>query len=505
MRFGSIQFLRRLAPHYGPHYGVAAQGCLRGLGLIYIISFWSLAAQIVALSGPGGLFPSGLWMGVAREQYAAWAPLVYPSFLWLSQQPLMLLGLTGVGTLAGLGMLYGIFPWISGLVSWLCWVTLLQFCQPWMSTPGDALTAEIGLLVLLLLPPLSRRYPPPSAMGSRITGILLLNGLLFKVLFSSGLAKLTLGDARWSDSTAFYVFFETTPLPTALAWYAHHLPETLLKYGVWGMVFIELILAFYVFLPRTFRNILAGAVVLESLVLLLTGHHGFLPLLLMLLAFSLVDDVTWRRILPATWGPPAAISLYQPGALSLLVLGLLLPLMIWQTSPSRMERNWPPWKQTGMVLGHLQSSNSYALFTRIPEQRREISIQGSLDGRQWVEYRFKLKPTDPRSLPRMSVLHLPRLDDQFARLAASIDPEKPANPPLWLFRLVNGLLRNDPGMLSLFPVNPFPGEPPRYIRLAIYDYHFADPVTRRQEKIWWEREFKSFYGPVFTRTAPSPE
>jgi lipase maturation factor 1 len=505
MRIGGIHFLSKLAPYYGPHYGVGAQGCLRGLGLIYVISFWSLAAQVVPLCGPGGLLPSGLLMDITRQQQGEWAPLFMPSLLWLSQQPLMLLGLTGLGTLAGLGLLYGFFPWFCGVLSWICWVSLLQFCQPWLSTPGDALTAEVGLLALLLVPPFSRRYPNPSRMGSRITGILLLNGLLFKVLFSSGLAKLTLGDPSWADSTAFYRFFETTPLPTAITWHAHFLPETLLKYGVWGMVFIELILAFYVFLPRTFRNILAGAVGVESFLLLLTGHYGFLPLLLILLAFTLVDDVSWRRLLPDTWGPTASISLWQPGLFSVLLLVLMLPLMIWQTYLKNEDSLLPPWKQTGMVLGHLRSSNRYALFTQIPEQRREISIQGSMDGRQWVEYRFKLKPTDPQTLPHMAMLHLPRLDEQFARLAAAIDPEKPANPPLWLFRLVNGLMQNDPAILSLFPVNPFPDAPPQYIRLAVYDYHFADPVTRREEKVWWQREFKSFYGPVFSRSAASPE
>ncbi|MGA0333679.1 MAG: hypothetical protein ACO3NW_06970, partial [Kiritimatiellia bacterium] len=51
--------------------------------------------------------------------------------------------------------------------------------------------------------------------------------------------------------------------------------------------------------------------------------------------------------------------------------------------------------------------------------------------------------------------------------------------------------------------------PPKYLRLALYEYHFADPVTRREESVWWERKFLGFYGPVFTRDSqptagPSP-
>ncbi|MGA0334404.1 MAG: hypothetical protein ACO3NW_10660, partial [Kiritimatiellia bacterium] len=63
----------------------------------------------------------------------------------------MILLLSGLGTLAGLGLLYGFFPWFSALLSWICWVSLLQVCQPWMSVPGDHQTAEIGLILLLLV------------------------------------------------------------------------------------------------------------------------------------------------------------------------------------------------------------------------------------------------------------------------------------------------------------------------------------------------------------------
>jgi len=504
MKIGGYHFLRRLAPAYGPHYGVAAQGCLRGMGLIYVISFWSLAAQLVALSGNSGLMPAQLVLSFYRQLSGDLAPLYFPSVLWASQQPLMLLGVTGLGTLAGLCLLYGFYPWISALISWVCWVSLLQVCQPWMSLPGDALTAETGLILLGLIPPLCRTYPPVHKMGSRITSIILLNALLCKILFSSGLAKLSFGDVHWADGTALYYFFETQPFPTVGAWYLHHLPGVLLKYGLWGMMFIELILPFYVVLPRTFRNILAGGVTLQSLILMLTGHFGFLPLLMFLLAFGLVDDVSWRKVLPASWAPPAAVSIHQPGFLSVLILLGMLPLMIWQTSlrsPSNVPR---PWKWIEAGLERVHAANRYALFSEVHEQRKEISIQGSLDGRQWIEYRFRLKPTDPRSLPMMPILHLPRLDQAFEHLAAEIDSTGQAQTPLWLLRLMEKLLVNDPSTLSLFPVNPFPEEPPAYLRLAVYEYTFADPVTRRNEEVWWERRFIGFYGPVFSKQNPVP-
>ncbi len=499
MKRGGFNIARRLAPYYGPHYGVAAQGVLRGLGLIYVLSFWSLAAQVIALSSPSGLQPVSLLLEYFREQAGDMAPLWFPSLVWISPSSLMLLALAGVGALAGLCMLFGFMPWLSALLSWLCWVSLLQVCQPWLSNPGDYLLAEMGLVGLLLVPPGCRFYPETLRTGSRITGILLLNAVLFKLLFRSGLSKLMLDDPSWADATAFFHFFETQSLPSSIAWYAHLLPEIVLTYGLWGMMFIELILVFYLFLPRTFRNILAGAVGVHSILLLATGHHGFLPLLMLVLAFSLVDDVSWRKALPEVWSPPAAISMYRPGFLSLLLLALLLPLTVWQSLGGQRDTVRSPWSLVEAGLGRVHAANRYALFSHVPAKRKELSIQGSVDGRQWVEYRFKLKPTDPRSIPHFSVLHLPRLDDQFTKLAQRIDPEKPATPPLWLIRLVERLMVNDPATLSLFPVNPFPDQPPNFIRIGVYDYRFADPVTRREEKTWWIREFKGFYGPVFRR------
>lgn len=499
MKRGGFKLARRMAPFYGPHYGVAAQGVMRGLGLIYVLSFWSLAAQVIALSGSSGLQPVSLLLEYFREQAGDMAPLWFPSLVWVSPSSLMLLTLSGVGALSGLCLLFGFAPWLSALSSWLCWVSLLQVCQPWISNPGDYLLAETGLIGLLLIPPLSRSYPETLRMGSRITGIILLNAILFKLLFSSGLHKLTQGDPTWADATAFFHFFETQPLPSSLAWYAHLLPEMILTYGLWGMMFIELILVFYLFLPRTFRNILAGAVVVESLLLLATGHHGFLPLLMLVLAFGLVDDVSWRKALPETWSPPPAISMYRPGFLALLLLAFLLPLTVWQSLGGSRENVSSPWNLVESGLGRVHASNRYFLFSRVPAERKELSIQGSVDGRQWVEYRFKLKPTDPRSIPHFSILHLPRLDDQFTKLAQQVNPEQSPNPPLWLIRLVERLMANDAATLSLFPVNPFPDQPPNFIRIGVYDYRFADPVTRREEDTWWIREFKGFYGPVFRR------
>jgi hypothetical protein len=183
----------------------------------------------------------------------------------------------------------------------------------------------------------------------------------------------------------------------------------------------------------------------------------------------------------------------------IVLLAAVLPLMAMQVFPPGRWVATLPWRSVEAVVQRVHSANRYALFARVPERRYELSLQGSRDGRQWVEYRMNLKPTDPRSLPPVSVLHLPRLDDQLVRLATRVGRDPNARPPNWLQRLSRGLLTGHPLFTGLFPVNPFPDAPPAYIRWVVYEYRFADPVTKRERGVWWVREPVGRYGPVFKR------
>jgi hypothetical protein len=468
------------------------------LGFVYILSFWSMASQISALSGPGGLQPATALYETLLQEVGTHAPWVFPGLGWVSQSDLWMLAICGLGVLGGLGLLYGCLPWGSGLLSWVSWVSLIQMCQPWLSTHGDLLLAEVGLYALFLVPVRAVFYPALAAMGSRLTGILLLNGLLVRVMFTAGMSKLTGEAGLWEDGTALYHFFETQPLPAMGGWFLHQLPGTFLVYLLWGWMFIELMLPWYVVLPRIFRNICAGALVLRSLVLLMTGHHGITPLLCVLLAASLVDDVSWRRLLPLSWGPAASTRLYRPGWPGLACLMLILPLFLFQSIGGGPEDVPPPWSWVQQGLARVVAGGTPPPDPKVITRRLELSLQGSLDGQNWVEYPFWLKPTHPASLPASGFSHTPRLDAGFEALVRSPLLEQGCIP-LWLLRLQQGLLRGDPRLESLFPANPFPDRPPRFLRLVLYEMSFADPVTKRENEVWWERRPLQRVGPVFRR------
>jgi hypothetical protein len=92
--------------------------------------------------------------------------------------------------------------------------------------------------------------------------------------------------------------------------------------------------------------------------------------------------------------------------------------------------------------------------------------------------------------PRWAAPHQPRLDWQMWFAALGTYRQNP-----WFVRLGVSLLRNESSVTGLLERNPFPNEPPRYIRAALYDYHFTSSDDRKATGAWWKREKQGEYLP----------
>ena len=148
------------------------------------------------------------------------------------------------------------------------------------------------------------------------------------------------------------------------------------------------------------------------------------------------------------------------------------------------------------LIEPLHIVNGYGLFAIMTTQRNEIVIEGSSDGIDWREYEFRYKPGDLLRPPLWNIPHQPRLDWQmwFAAL------ENPRGLP-WFWRFLQRLLENEPSVTALLAKNPFPDEPPRYVRAAFFDYRFSDSAARARG-LWWERRFLGLYFPVVSLKSP---
>jgi hypothetical protein len=134
-------------------------------------------------------------------------------------------------------------------------------------------------------------------------------------------------------------------------------------------------------------------------------------------------------------------------------------------------------------LQPLRTINSYGLFAVMTTERREIIVEGSNDGTNWLAYDFKYKPGDVNRRPRFVEPFQPRLDWQMWFAALGNVQQSP-----WFGNFCKRLLQGSPDVLALLEKNPFPKHPPRFIRAELYDYQFTSPAERRATGAWWRRE-----------------
>ena len=104
----------------------------------------------------------------------------------------------------------------------------------------------------------------------------------------------------------------------------------------------------------------------------------------------------------------------------------------------------------------------------------------STDEANWKPYIYKGLPVLQDKQPPQIAPYQLRLDWQMWFASMSTFDEYP-----WTINLQWKLLHNDPGVISLFAVNPFPDKPPRYVRAVLYRYSFAK--AGNNQGLWWTR------------------
>ena len=478
---------------------------LRLLGLIYLIAFVSLATQVTGLIGSDGILPAGEYLDRLRDTYGNEAYRFYPTLLWLSSSDLALTTLCGFGVTASVLLIAGIAPTLMLVFLWSCYLSLTVGGQAFMAFQWDTLLLETGLLACLYAPRGRRPSLATEAAPSPMARWLIW-GLLFRLMFLSGITKLTSGDPTWSDLTALTYYYETQPLPFWTSWHLHQWPVWFHRFSALGMFVVELILPWLIFVPARFRRTrmaaCAGLVFLQLLIGL-TGNYGFFSVLSIALCLTLIDDHTWARILPNrlvnraltsgnTQSPPARWRqvLLTAAAVGLFVLGGLQFAREIATDLSRSGRPSVDlsWSDTILnAVSPFRSVNGYGLFRVMTLERPEIVIEGSLDGVVWTEWELRWKPGSPERTPSLVAPHQPRLDWQlwFAAL-------NPRGESYWLSALLVRLLEGEAAVTALMDDAPLPTTPPRLLRLAYYDYRFTTTTERDETGDWWHRELADY-------------
>jgi predicted DCC family thiol-disulfide oxidoreductase YuxK len=481
-----------------PTYLITRSVFLRGLGLICLIAFVSLWTQVDGLVGSKGVSPVASYLPIAQEHFGASAPYVMPTLCWLNSSDAFLHVLCGAGAAFSLLLMLGLLPALSALLIFVCYLSLTIAGQTFLSFQWDILLLETAFLASFFAPwrwRMSGRSP--AALSG--AGLFLLKLLLFKLMFMSGVVKLTSGDSSWWDLTAMNFHYETQPLPTILGWFAHQSPHSLQQFSTVFVLFVELVVPFVIWAPRRARLVAAALLITLQTLILLTGNYAFFNLLTIALSLLLIDDKAWRALARRNTQVAASTELRSTrhavqrfAAITVLIVTLPFTAM-HIFSAFKPDAPWPlPIQAAYGFVEPFRIANGYGLFRVMTKTRPEIVLEGSADGVDWLPYEFRWKPVNLQHAPRWVAPHQPRLDWQmwFAALGSYRGNQ-------WINGVAIGMLRNDTNVMRLLGDNPFPDQRPRYVRAILYEYNFTTPEERRATGNWWKRrELKEYFRPV---------
>ncbi|MGB6552417.1 MAG: lipase maturation factor family protein [Candidatus Binataceae bacterium] len=467
-----------------PRFDLISWLFLRAMGLIYFAAFVSFGVQALGLIGGHGILPLSEFTSAIRSQLGPEGYWRFPMVFWLDQSDFAIQAVCWAGAALSLFLVFNLVPRLSLFFLYAFYLSLFYAGQIFMGFQWDSLLLETGFLALIL------------SMATK-PGVWLLRWLLFRFMFLSGSVKLLSGDPTWANLSALSYYFQTEPLPTPLAWYAHHLPHAVLTAATAATFVIELGLPFLIFFPRRLRFVAAFGILLLQVVILLTGNYTFFNLLTMALCLVLFDDAAIRKVLPDRLArfvhgrvgdlKPRKIVSVAAGAFALLIVFAGFA----QIHAMFSGRISAPAKWINHEIAPLRIVNSYGLFAVMTTALPEIIVEGSDDGVHWREYGFKYKPGDVMRRPLWNFPHQPRLDWQMWFAALGTESESP-----WFPLFLQRLLENSPKVTALLGSNPFPDKPPLYVRALLYDYRYSSPKEKEQTGAWWVRQPEGIYFPA---------
>ena len=473
-----------------PDYWLSRFVFERGLALVYLIAFLVAVNQFRPLLGEHGLLPAPGFLRMASFRQA-------PSLFHMRYSDRFFLAVAWSGVLLATCMLFTLPQRAPLPVSmavwfalWALYLSIVNVGQVFYGFGWESLLLETGFLAIFLG---SFDTAPPVLI------MWLLRWLLFRVEFGAGLIKMR-GDRCWRQLTCLDYHHETQPMPNPLSWYFHHLPKGLHRLEVAGNHFAQLVAPFALFAPQPVAGIGAAIMIGTQLWLVLSGNFSWLNLVTITLAFVAIDS-SWLH-----WVLPVSPPLQSNGPLwyvvtVTMVTALVVVLSFW---PVRNMLSRRQFMNASFNTVHLV--NTYGAFGSVTRVRHEVVVEGTDDvnpsaSTTWLEYEFKAKPGDPRRRPpQLAPYHL-RLDwlMWFAALA-------PAHAHSWFVPFVVRLLENDRATLALLAGNPFPNEPPRFVRARLYRYRFTTRGERKDGGAWWVRQHVGEYlPPVALDTRPAEQ
>ena len=480
---------------WSDHSGAAVATLFhRAMGAVFLLAWASLSSQILLLVGSRGLLPLVDFVEAARDAHSL-SFFTFPSVLaWLPRD-----GALYWGTLPGMAIaalqILGRRPRTCAALQTAWYLGYVTICRGFLGFQWDNLLLECGFLAAFL--PTDRSAPLAH---------LLMRALLFKLYFESGLAKWQSPLHDWRDGSAMTYYFQTAPLPTKLAWYAHHLPRWWHIFESYATLWMELVLPFAIFGTRRFRIVAALAFTIFQGINVATANYAFFCYLTVALHVFLLDDadvtnaMAWLRrraelmlrrphtnasqeVKATPQSTPQSTRSRTPVRIVAIAWAFLSLTEAWfqfgdPTSDNGLTAALVPvleWSRTYRVV------NAFHLFSAVTRERIEPEFQTADESGTWTARDLRFKAGDPLRAPPFVAPHQPRVDFLLWFYGLSYQRQQPTYVATLLARLCE-----DPSAVADLFQSSLPLHPTS-VRIVFWEYAFTSAAEKHNTGAWWTR------------------
>ena len=272
-----------------PTYRRTRSMFLRGLGLVYVAAFGSMAVQVDGLIGSHGILPAADYLERARQILGPGAATYWrlPTLLWLDSSDHALHALCWGGVLHGEhcsspGSCPGCAPACSGsFTSRSSWRA-----RSFWAISGTLCFWRRGCWRCSWHPGGFGWAQAPKSLGG--SPIWLVRWLAFSPDVPVGRGQAgEPATSAWSGWSALEFHYETQPLPAWTSWYIHQMPCVVSLGFRWGSCSMpSWWRSFFIFGPRPIRRVGFASLMLLQLLIAATGNYGFFNLLSMVLCLT---------------------------------------------------------------------------------------------------------------------------------------------------------------------------------------------------------------------------
>ena len=278
---------------------------LKGLSLVYLISYLSLYSQIQGLWGNDGLFPSNVFLKRLQENLQGHKYYIfYPSLAWLlniesNAIENLLYILCILGIIISLLIIFYEKHFMNSISFFILWYIHYNFIflgQIFMKFACDNLLTEVGF-VSIFFAPFSFRNINYIFIVNDIC-YYILKFILFKFMVSTGINIIGSECPYWTSFNGLSFFFQGQGLLSKNSYFFHNnlsdnVKKIISAFGYFCILYLPI---GYFLVWRRFSIYAGQLTFLFNLFFILAGNYGVLNLLVIILNIINFDDYFFRAI-----------------------------------------------------------------------------------------------------------------------------------------------------------------------------------------------------------------